>query len=136
MTYLLDTDILSNLMRKAPSPKLLERLAAVPREQQFTSSITAGELLFGAYRLGPSANGLLQRIERALQSSHAILPFDLDAARRYAAVRADLERRGIPLADADLRIAAIALARGLTLVTGNRRHFARVPALPIQNWLL
>lgn len=46
-----------------------------------------------------------------------------------------MERLGITLGDADLRIAAIALARGLTVVTGNVRHFQRVPGLPIENWL-
>ena len=57
------------------------------------------------------------------------------AARRYGEVRTELERRGTPLGDADLRIAAIALARGLTVVTGNIRHFQRVPGLQVENWL-
>jgi tRNA(fMet)-specific endonuclease VapC len=46
-----------------------------------------------------------------------------------------LEERGLPLADADLRIAAIALANDLTLVTGNVRHFRRIPDLAVENWL-
>ncbi len=63
------------------------------------------------------------------------LPFDTAAARIYAEVRADLERRGTPLDGADLRIAAIALAHGHTVVTANVRHFGRVPGLPVENWL-
>ena len=78
---------------------------------------------------------LFQNIERLLTLPLVILPFDTAAARIYAQLRADLERRGTPLADADLRIAAIALAHGFTVVTGNIRHFGRVPGLPVENWL-
>ncbi len=65
-----------------------------------------------------------------------MVPFDEAAARRYGALRAYLERQGTPLADADLRIAAIALVRGLVMVTGNVRHFQRVPGLVVENWLV
>ncbi|HSR22290.1 MAG TPA: hypothetical protein VLW53_01985 [Candidatus Eisenbacteria bacterium] len=50
-------------------------------------------------------------------------------------MRADLERSGRPLAEPDLRIAAIALAHDLTLVTGNGRHFSRIPGLRVESWL-
>jgi len=46
-----------------------------------------------------------------------------------------LEQRGTPIGDADLRIAAIALSRGLIVVTGNVREFQRVPGLQVENWL-
>ena len=49
--YLLDTDVLSNLMKRSPSSVLVARVARVPPEEQFTSSITLGELVYGAYRL-------------------------------------------------------------------------------------
>jgi predicted nucleic acid-binding protein len=48
--YLLDTDVLSNLIKRAPSTALVARLALVPPEQQFTSSVTLGELIYGAHR--------------------------------------------------------------------------------------
>ena len=133
--YLLDTDILSNLLRRAPSPDLIARIAAVPPEQQFTSSITLGELVYGARRLGDRGAGLLERLEDTLLPNLPVLPFDASAARRYGEARAELERRGTPTGDADLRIASIALARGLTIVTGNVRHFERVPGLAVENWL-
>jgi len=133
--YLLDTDILSNLLKRAPSTALIARLGTVPLNQQFTSSITLGELLYGAYRLRGDGTALLDRIEGLLQVSGLILPFDVAAARRYGAARADLTRTGTPIGDADLRIAAIALARDLTVVTGNVRHFERVPGLRVENWL-
>ena len=133
--YLLDTDILSNLLKRTPSTVLIAKLASEPSESQFTSSITLGELLYGAYRLGPGGNLLLERIERTLLPNLPVLSFDAAAARRYGEVRAELERQGTPIAEADLRIAAIALARGLTMVTGNVRHFRKIPALTVENWL-
>ena len=133
--YLLDTDILSNLLKRTPSTRLISRLASVPTEQQFTSSVTLGELVYGAHRLGSRAGVFLERLERLLPPNLPVLPFDAAAARRYGEVRAELERRGAPLADADLRIGAIALARDLTVVTGNVRHFRRIRHLPVENWL-
>jgi len=133
--YLLDTDILSNLLKPTPSSTLIGKLASVPAEQRFTSSITLGELVYGAHRLGTRAGALLEQIERTLVPNRPVLPFDDAAARRYGEVRAGLERRGTPLDDADLRIAAIALSRNLTVVTGNVRHFQRVPGLAVENWL-
>lgn len=133
--YLLDTDVLSNLLKRAPSMALITKLAAVPAELQFTSSITLGELLDGARRRGPLADRLLAQIETRLLPELPVLPFDAAAARRYGEIRSELEQRGTPLGDADLRIAAIALARGLTVVTGNVRHFRRVPGLTVENWI-
>jgi predicted nucleic acid-binding protein len=133
--FLLDTDILSNLIRRSPSPVLIAKLASIPGEQLFTSSITLGEMVYGAYRRDVRTQSLLTRIEQVLLYSRAILPFDDDAARSYGALRAELERLGTPLADADLRIASIALARNLTVITGNVRHFNRVPGLTVENWL-
>ena len=134
--FLLDTDILSNLMKRSPSTALIAKLASVPPEQQFTSSITFGELILGAHRMGPRATGLLGQIETRLIPNLPILPFDAVAARRYGEVRALLEGQGTSVGDADLRIAAIALVRNLTIVTANTRHFRRVPGLPVENWLL
>jgi predicted nucleic acid-binding protein len=133
--YLLDTDILSNLLRRAPSTALVIKLASIPPEQQFTSSITLGELVYGAYRLQERAGALLQRLDETLLPNLPILPFDASAARRYGEVRAELERRGTPMGDADLRIASIALTRDLTVVTANVRHFQKVPGLAVENWL-
>lgn len=133
--YLLDTDILSNLLRPRPSNQLVAQLSAVPVELQFTSSITLGELLYGAQRLENGRASLVQRIETVLVAGWPILPFDADAARRYGQIRADLERRGTPIGDSDMRIAATALVRGLIVVTGNVRHFQRVPNLTVENWL-
>lgn len=133
--YLLDTDILSNLMKRAPSSALVAKVARVPPEHQFTSSITLGELVYGAHRLREHTATLLERIEDTLLPNLPLLPFDASAARRYGEIRSELERRGTPIGDADVRIAAIALVHGLKVVTGNERHFRRVPGLETENWL-
>lgn len=133
--YLLDTDVLSNLMKRSPSSALVARVARVPPEKQFTSSITLGELVYGAHRLRERTAILMQKIEDTLLPNLPVLAFDTAAARRYGAIRADLERLGTPIGDADMRIAAIALSRGLKVVTGNERHFRRVLDLETENWL-
>lgn len=134
MMYLLDTDTLSNLMRRAPNVSLIARLARVAPEEQFTTSVNLGELVYGALRSG-RATDLLERVEAVVPSELPVLPFDAAAARRYGEVRADLERKGTPIGDADLRIAAIALSRELIVVTANERHFRKVPGLSVENWL-
>ncbi len=133
--YLLDTDVLSNLMRRAPSSTLIARLAEVPPEQQFTSSITLGELIYGAYRLAERRADLLQLVEERILPNLQLLPFGTVAAWHYGEIRANLEQYGTPIGDADIRIAAIAIADGLTVVTGNVRHFQRISDLRVENWL-
>ena len=118
-----------------PSTTLIARLASVPNDQQFTSSITLGELTYGAYRLQERGVQLLQRLDDLLLPNLPVLPFDANAARRYGEIRAQLESQGTTLGDADLRIRSIALARDLTIVTGNVRHFQRIPGLAVENWL-
>lgn len=135
MRYLLDTDILGKLLKRTRSIALIARLAAVPPEEQSTSSITLGELVYGAYRRVGHTAILLQQIEEKLLPNLAVLPFEAAAARRYGELRASLEQEGTPVGDADLRIASIAPARDITVVTGNVRHFLRVPNLPIEHWL-
>ena len=133
--YLFDTDTLSQLMRRVPSPTLIARLADTPPEHQFTSAITVAEMVNGAYR-SPHRDTLLHQFESRLWPNLLILPFDTLAAESFGRLRANLEQEGLPLAEPDLRIASIALAHDLTLVTGNVRHFARVPRLRVENWIV
>ncbi len=135
MRFLLDTNILSNLLRQSPSPSLMRRLALTPIDAQATSSITLGELYYGALRLSGEGVTLVAGIESELLPNLAIVSFDRAAARVYGQLRAELERAGTPIGDAHTRIAAIALSHDLTVVTANTRHFERVPGLRIENWL-
>ena len=70
-----------------------------------------------------------------LLSAVRVLPFDLEAARLSATLRATMESRGTPLGPMDTLIAGIALAQRATLVTNNTREFSRVPALNLDNWI-
>ena len=135
MRYLLDTNALSELMKDATSPRLLLRLAMTAPDDRATSSVTVGELLFGAHRAGVRSRELLEQARRIVSASIWVLPFDAEAAEEYGQLRAYLAARGTPIGHADAQIAAIALANDLTVVSGNVRHFARVPGLAVENWL-
>lgn len=131
--FCLDTDVLSFLISPSPPLGLLRRFVDVPPEEQCTTSITLGEMLYGAARLGSPT--LAKRIDDSVRRELPIISFDEPAAQAYGLLRASLESRGQPLAEADLRIASICLSNDLTLITGNVRHFARVPGLRVENWL-
>jgi len=131
--YLLDTNILSELLRSSPAPVLIGRLASVPNRDLYTSSINRGELLYGLLHAKKGIS-FFTRMERLL--GHVpVLSFDLRCANVYAELRADLEARGTRLDDPDLMIASVALANELILVTDNERHFRRIPGLEVENWL-
>ncbi|HYW24063.1 MAG TPA: PIN domain-containing protein [Terriglobales bacterium] len=131
--YCFDTDVLSSTMRRTPPLALIRRLAALPAAHQHTTAITVGELVYGIAKSGRA--DLAGSVRALLETAVTVLPFDAGAAAVFGGLRADLERDGRPLAEPDLRIASIALARDLTLVTGSRRHFDGVPGLRVENWL-
>jgi tRNA(fMet)-specific endonuclease VapC len=120
-------------MRRDPPLHLIRRLAQVPATDQATTTITLGELLYGAAKR--ESEQLTSRVRDVVASATSILSFDEGAAEIYGSLRAQLEREGRRLDEPDLRIASIALSRGLTVVTGNVRHFSRVPGLAVENWL-
>ena len=130
MAYLFDTDAISELLRPKPNRAYVKWLASVARVDQFTSAVTIGELFKGAYR-SPARDRHLQNIEERILPAVTVLPYDTATARVFGQIQAFLEEKGRPLADADLQIAATAIYHGLELVTGNVRHFQRVPELSI-----
>jgi tRNA(fMet)-specific endonuclease VapC len=131
--YCFDTDTLSAVLRRDPPLDLIRRLAQVAPAEQFTTTITLGELLYGA--AGRGSPKLTRRVREVVALASTVLPFDERAAEAYGPLRAELERKGRRLDEPDLRIASIALSRDLTVVTGNVRHFGRVPDLAVENWL-
>ncbi len=131
--YCFDTDVLSATMRRDPFLPLIRRLAQVPPAEQFTTAITMGELLYGAARR--KSERLDEQIRDLIRGALTVLPFDEAAAAVYGPLRAQLESDGELLDEPDMRIASIALARDLTLITANVRHFDRVPDLAAENWL-
>jgi tRNA(fMet)-specific endonuclease VapC len=131
--YVFDTDILSLLMKGRLAEGARKQVAAVPSDQAYTTTVTLGELCYGALRSSATTRWLAA-VEQ-LAGGIRFLSFDENAARRYGELRVYLERRGKRLDDADLRIAAICSAQGAILISGNAKHFSRVPNLRFEDWL-
>ncbi len=131
--YCFDTDVLSAVLKRDPPLHLVRRLAQVPSADQYTTAVTLGELLYGAAKR--SSLQLVDRIRSLIPQLTAVLAFDASAAEIYGPLRAQLESEGRRLDEPDLRIASIALSRDLILISGNVRHFSRVPGLRLENWL-
>ncbi len=131
MRYLLDTNIVSDLVRN-PQGKVAQRIARVGEARVCTSIIVAAELRYGAAKRGsPRLSAQLEAVLAALE----VLPFEAPADVTYASLRAGLEQAGRPIGANDTLIAAQALAVGCTIVTDNEKEFARVRHLPRENWL-
>jgi len=131
VAFLFDTDAISETLRPRPDPGYIGWLAIVPRDEQFASAVTIGELFFGAHRTAASGRHLAM-IEDHVLPAVTVLPFDASVAQLYGRLAAELADHGTRLADADLQIAATALHHDLELVTGNLRHFERIPELRIR----
>lgn len=130
--FVLDSDICIWLLR-GQAPAAAARLRDLPMDAVATTTITAGEIRYGALRSQrPKEN--LARVETLL-APLALLPFDNRAACHFADIKAHLTASGSIIGPMDLLIAAIARARNATLVTGNLREFSRVPGLAAENWL-
>ncbi|MBS7350045.1 MAG: type II toxin-antitoxin system VapC family toxin [Comamonas sp.] len=131
LKYLLDTNIISDLMRN-PSGSAARRVEAVGAEAICTSIVVAGELRYGCAKKGsPRLTAQLEIMLGAIP----VLPLEVPADMDYGAVRAALEAAGQPIGANDLLIAAHALALDLILVTHNTREFSRVRGLQVEDWL-
>jgi len=130
--YLLDTNILSDLI-KNPRGVVAERMLSSGLEVYCcTSFIVACELRYGAAK--KQSPKLSFNVEQVLNSL-PVLPLEESVDKVYAETRVNLERRGLPIGQHDLLIAAHALSLGLTVVTANEREFTRVENLKVENWL-
>lgn len=127
--FLLDTNTVSRLLRE--DAVLIRKVARVPTHALAISSITAGELWYGLAKRATSTRWSVV-VEEFLRRVD-IAAFDDVAARRFGALRADMERRGTMLAPLDLQIAAHALARDLVLVS-NDAAFRHVVGLRLEDW--
>jgi len=130
VAFLFDTDAISEVLRRRPQPAYVRWLESIPRADQFASAVAIGELYKGAFR---SANPdfHIERIEEKVLPAITVLPFDVSVARVCGHIETQMRRRRMTLAHADLQIAATALHYALELVTGNLRHFERIPKLSI-----
>ena len=128
---LLDTNICIHVINAKP-PAVLERFRQHRMGEIGLSSVVAAELAYGVAKSCSARNR--QALEMFL-APLIILPFDEAALWAYGELRAELERKGTPIGALDTMIAAHALSQQSTLVTNNTREFARVPGLPLENWV-
>jgi tRNA(fMet)-specific endonuclease VapC len=129
--YLLDTNILSHLIRN-PSGPVFDRLKSILPATACTSIVVSAEIRFG---LCKGASEKLQiQAEKVLEVMD-VLPLEKPADEHYGKIRAFLNQAGKPIGGNELLIAAHTLALNLTLVSANLREFSRVPGLRVENWL-
>jgi tRNA(fMet)-specific endonuclease VapC len=131
MRYLLDTNIVSDLVRH-PQGRVTEHISRVGEAQICTSIIVAAELRYGATKRGsPRLAAQLDTVLGGLD----VLPFEAPADVAYGMIRTRLEQAGTPIGGNDLLLAAQAIALGCTIVTDNESEFARIDGLLRENWL-
>lgn len=131
LRYLLDTNILSDLVRN-PQGIVKEEIEHRGENSICTSIIVASELRFGAEKSG--SRRLTSQLE-AILSAIEILPLEEPSDKRYAELRQHLEKSGTPIGPNDMLIAAHALSLDLVLISANLKEFNRVPGLRVENWL-
>jgi tRNA(fMet)-specific endonuclease VapC len=131
MRYLLDTNVLSDLVR-TPRGRVAQHIRETGEALVCTSIIIAAELRYGATKRGSAR--LTAQLEAVLGALD-VVPFEAPADTTYGVLRTRLERAGQPIGGNDLLIAAHAVALDCTLVTDNEREFGRISELSLANWL-
>lgn len=134
----LDTNVLSALMRKDPDAAVLAWLDDQPATSTWLTSINVFEIRMGLALLarGRKRVALEQSFERLLLEDldNRVLPFDASAAEQAALIGATRQRAGRPVDMRDTQIAGIVVARRATLATRNVRHFEGLPTPVIDPW--
>ena len=131
--YLIDTNVLSEVIRPRPNLKVVRQLLATDPALRFASDVTRYELRYGAM-LRDDGGTLWARIAQHILPLVRWLPVDEAVVLAAADLGATLRRAGQTIAWPDLMLAATASAHGLTVVTRNLRHFDRVPGTLVENW--
>jgi tRNA(fMet)-specific endonuclease VapC len=134
MAWLLDTNAwISFLKPGQPSGKAIaDRLGALRENEILLCSVVKAELWHGAEKYANQEVRLARLAE--IFERYSSRPFDDAAAKHYAIIRHELEIRGQVIGPNDLMVAAICLAHGLTLVSGNTKEFSRVTGLQVEDW--
>jgi len=129
---LLDTDILSAVMRQHPSALAHARAYLAAHHHLTFSIITRYEILRGLHAKNSTAQ--LAAFELLCDVSR-IVPLTDAIVMRAATIYADLHQRGTLIGDADILIAATGLEQGLVVITNNERHYQRIAGIQLENWL-
>ena len=138
MSVLLDTNVVSELLRPSPNPAVESWVAERPAAELHFTAVGEAELRYGVAILsaGRRRDALALAIEAILREDFEgrILPFDSDAAREYASIASARRAAGRTVAPADCQIAAIARARGMTVATRNVRDFGDIEVEVVDPW--
>lgn len=129
--YILDTNVVSNLMRRVSGP-VASTMRARPDDDMAINPIILGELEYGVRKSGSAQlQERLSIVERRLPC----IDLATSVSKTYGEIRTNLEASGTPIGANDLWIAAHAMTLDATLVTANEREFRRVEGLNVENWL-
>ena len=138
MTVLLDTNVVSELLRPSPNPAVEGWVAGRQAADLHFSAVSEAELRYGVALLpaGRRRDALALAVEAILREDFEdrVLPFDSEAAREYADIATSRRTAGRPVAPADCQIAAIARSRDLTIATRNVRDFADMEIELVDPW--
>jgi predicted nucleic acid-binding protein len=135
---ILDTNVLSELLRPKPSAVVIEWIVAQPIASVFTTAITKAEILRGIRFLPEGKRrrdleaGILPIFTTEFEGR--VLPFDSEAADTYADLTATRRGMGRPISQSDAQIAAIALSRGAAVATRNSVDFSEIGMIVINPW--
>ena len=134
----IDTNVLSELMRAEPDAAVLDWFGQEPPAGLFTTTVSQAEILYGLALLpeGKRRDGLQDAATAMFQEDFVgrILPFDSDAARAYAAIAAGRKAAGQPISQFDAQIAGIVQSRGARLATRNVADFAGCGIMVVNPW--
>jgi predicted nucleic acid-binding protein len=135
---IVDTNVVSELLRPKPNPRVEQWLSAQDGLTIYLTSVSEAELRYGLAIMGNGTRraALVDAVDRILREDFAgrILPFDSDAALSYAIIAAARRTAGRPIAQADCQIAAIARARGAVVATRNTSDFEGCGVDQINPW--
>jgi predicted nucleic acid-binding protein len=135
---ILDTNVISELLRPAPEPRVEQWLSAQDGLNVYLTAISEAELRYGLAIMGNGKRraALVDAVDRILREDLAgrILPFDSNAAQSYADIAAHRRAAGRPIAEADCQIAAIARAAGAPVATRNVKDFDGCGVALINPW--
>lgn len=130
--YLLDTNICIYLIKERP-PEVLARFQQIQMKQIYIPTIVIFELYYGIEKNNSQKRNLVA-LEKFI-APFSMVDFTLEAAKKAAVIRSDLEKQGTPIGAYDLQIAACALSLNMTLLTNNTREFERIHGLKLENWV-
>ncbi len=128
--YLIDTNICIYAMKETFS--LLNQRLLDEQEEIFVSSVTVGELEYGAAKSHWGER--TRRVLKSFLANYTIVPFDEFDAIQLGKIRADLSFKGTPIGAYDAMIGAQGIARSLIVVTHNTKEFSRISGLAVEDW--